>query len=135
MPRLELSLLAKRNAGFHFWKVLVPLAMIVAMAWAVFWIDPEQLAPQMGVSTASVLTLIAFQFSLGYLLPRVSYLTRADRFVLGASTLVFLALAEAILSSRLAAAGRIELALRMDRHSRWIYPVLFLAMALRTLRF
>jgi len=98
-------------------------------------LDPEQLAPQMGVSTASVLTLIAFQFSLGYLLPRVSYLTRADRFVLGASTLVFLALAEAILSSRLAAAGRIELALRMDRHSRWIYPVLFLAMALRTLRF
>ena len=53
------------------------------MSWAVFWINPRYLPAQVGVSTSAVLTLIAFQFSLGYLLPKVSYLTRADRFVMG----------------------------------------------------
>ncbi len=67
LARLSLSLVAERYPQFHVWKVLVPLTMIVFMAWAVFSVDPQQLSPQMGVSTASVLTLIAFQFSLGYL--------------------------------------------------------------------
>lgn len=30
--------------GFCIWKVLVPLALIVMMSWAVFWIDPAELA-------------------------------------------------------------------------------------------
>ena len=33
------------------------------MAWTVFWIDPKEIGPQVGVSTASVLTLIAFQYA------------------------------------------------------------------------
>ena len=95
------------------------------MAGTVFWIDPSEMAAQLGISTASVLTLIAFQFSLGHLLPRISYLTRADKFVLGSTILVFLALAEATITGRIAKSGRQELSLKIDRWSRLIYNVLF----------
>ena len=64
------------------------------MSWAVFWVDPKEIGPQLGLAATSMLTLIAFQFAFTGLLPRISYLTRADRFVFSASLLVFLALVE-----------------------------------------
>ncbi len=49
-----------------------------------------------------MLTLIAYRFLLGGMLPRISYLTRLDYFLLGSTVLVFLALVEAACTSRLA---------------------------------
>ena len=95
------------------------------MAWTVFWVDPENVGPQLGISTASVLTLIAFQFSLVRMLPRVSYLTRIDLFLLGATVLVFLALGGSVLTSKFARAGELAKAQKIDRHARWAYTLLF----------
>jgi len=111
----------------------MPLGLIVFMAWTVFWIDPKHLAPQIGVSTATVFTLIAFQLGLGRFLPRVSYLTRADKFLLGATGLVFLALGEAIMTSKLADSDREKLSRRIDLWSRWTYPALFALLLIFTL--
>jgi len=60
--------------------MLLPLALIVLMAWSVFWIDPALLPTQIGVSTASVFSLIAFRFGTRDLLPPVHYMTRGDFF-------------------------------------------------------
>ena len=115
-----------RPRGFFLIKVLLPLCLIVCMSWAVFWMNPKYLPPQIGVSTSAVLTLIAFQFSLGYLLPRLSYLTRADRFVMGSAVLVFGAFGEALLTSSLADRGQNERALKIDGIARWVFPIGFL---------
>lgn len=96
------------------------------MSSAVFWINPRHLAPQIGIATSAVLTLIAFQFSLGYLLPRLSYLTRADRFVMGSMALVFLAFGEAVCTGFLADKDRQALALKLDRAARLLFPLGFL---------
>jgi hypothetical protein len=133
LSRIDFSLLAKRYADFYLWKVLLPLALIVLMASTVFWIDPNEVGAQISVSTASVLTLIAFQISFGYLLPRVSYFTRADIFIFGSTLLVFFALAEAILTSRLAKSGRQKLSLLIDRVSRLVYLLLFAGLIIYTL--
>lgn len=127
LSRTVFRLEVERQKGFYLWKVLFPLGLIVFMSWTVFWIDPSDLAPQLAVATSAVLTLIAFQFSLGYLLPKLSYLTRADRFLLGAMLLVFLALGEAVLTSLLAGRGNAALAIRVDRVMRWLFPLGFLA--------
>jgi len=107
--------------------------LIVFMAGSVFWIDPTELGPQIAVATASVFTLIAFLFSLGYLLPRVSYLTRVDQFVLGSTLLVFSAFGEAILTSKLAREGNPSLSGTIDRWARGIYPAVFAALAVVSL--
>ncbi len=116
----------QRRLGFYTLKTFLPLTLIVVMSWAVFWIKPGLLPPQIGVSTSAILTLIAFQFSLGYLLPRLSYLTRADRFLIGSTLLVFLAFGEAIRTSYLANRDQEQKALKIDRISRVLFPVLFL---------
>lgn len=116
----------QRRIGFYTMKTFLPLALIVCMSWAVFWIKPGLLPPQIGVSTSAILTLIAFQFSLGYMLPRLSYLTRADRFLIGSTLLVFGAFGEALRTSYLANRDQEEKALRIDRISRIVFPVAFL---------
>jgi hypothetical protein len=101
------------------------MGLIVFMAWTVFWLDPSQLGPQLGVATASVISFVAFQIKLQEMLPGVDYLTRMDRYILGATILVFLAFGEAILTGGLAAKGRADLSRRIDRWSRWVYVILF----------
>ncbi len=120
------ALTLQRLFCYYFWKVILPLGLIVAMSWAVFWIDPQHLAPQMTLSSAAVFALIAFQLSLGYMLPKISYLTRMDLYVLGSTILVFSALAEGVLTARLASTGRGETGRSLDRASRWAFPAVFL---------
>ena len=115
----------RRRVGFYTLKTFLPLTLIVCMSWAVFWIKPGMLPPQIGVATSAVLTLIAFQFSLGYMLPRLSYLTRADRFLIGSTLLVFLAFGEALWTSYLATHDMEARAARIDSVSRVIFPLGF----------
>lgn len=129
LPRILYRATVTRNRGFFVIKVLIPLSLIVFMSWAVFWINPRYLPAQVGVSTSAVLTLIAFQFSLGYLLPKVSYLTRADRFVMGSALLVFLAFGEALLTASLADRDKTELAHKIDTRSRLVFPLAFIVVA------
>jgi hypothetical protein len=132
-PQIRYRLEVERNRAYYVQKVFLPLILIVFMSWAVFWIDPKLVPPQVGISTSAVLTLIAFLFSLAYTLPRLSYLTRADRFVMGATVLVFFAFGEALLSTGLASRGRERLALRIDRVSRVAFPTAFGAILLHAL--
>ena len=118
---------ARRDSGYFVLTMMVPLTFIVLMAWMVFWIDPSLLPSQIGLSTASVFSLIAYRTALRVALPMVSYMTKADIFILGATVLVFGALAYAIATGHLAKTGREKLARRLDRSARWIYLVLLAA--------
>jgi hypothetical protein len=119
--RIDLAI--SREAGFYVFKTFVPLMLIVFMSWAVFWIDPNQIGPQIALAATAMLTLIAYQFTFASMLPRISYLTIADRFTLGSSVLVFGALVEAVVTSTLARQGRLELAGRVDRWARALFPL------------
>ncbi len=125
LAALRFSVTAERDPTFFLWRIVLPLCLIVCMSWSVFWIDPTVLPAQMGVSTSSVLTLIAFYLAVGNMLPRIPYLTRLDRFLVGATLLVFLAFAEAVITTTLNRHGRTELSARIDRWSRVAFPMVF----------
>jgi hypothetical protein len=125
IARLDIRLLAKRHPGYYLWKVIFPLCLIVLMAWSVFWIDPSQIGPQLGLSTATVFTLIAFRFTLGFFMPHVAYFSRLDTFVLLCTFLVFIALGLAITTSRLGSKDKLDLAKKIERTSRIVYLVIF----------
>ncbi len=115
---------ARRHLNFYLWSVILPLVMVVLMAWIVFWIDPGVVAPRVGLGATSVLTLVAYRFALQSHVPNLSYLTRMDIFLLGAFVLVFGALAIAVITGNLHAAGRNDLERRVTLGARWLYPVL-----------
>ena len=116
----------QRLQGYWFWMLVLPLSLIVLMSWSVFWLDPQAFAPQITVGSSAIFTLIAFRLALGERLPQISYLTQADKLVLAATLLVFMALGQAVLTSRLAQRDQLALARRIDVHFRWIYPALYL---------
>jgi len=121
---------ASRRIGYYVWKMLIPLMLIVAMSWIVFWMDPELAAPQISVSVTAMLTLIAYRFMVGGMLPQISYLTRLDIFVLASTVLVFLTIVEATVTIVQAKQGNKERALAIDRLSRWVVPPAFVAVVL-----
>ncbi|UCE41408.1 MAG: hypothetical protein JSV17_18585 [Candidatus Aminicenantes bacterium] len=125
LARIDFPLHCQRHTGYFFIKLLIPLSLIVLMAWAVFWIDPSALGPQIGLPTSAVFTFILFNFRIGQVLPRISYLTRIDRFVLGATFLVFMALGEAVMTTMLARKGKEDLAKNIDKIARYLYLLLF----------
>ena len=120
MP-LRFTLPVEREYTYYFWRLIFPLALITLMAWAVFWLEPTQLAPQVTVSTGAIFSLMAFLVSQGQILPTVSYLTAADKLIVACVILVFVAFGEAILAGTLAQKGRVALAQSFDRAGRWAY--------------
>ncbi len=133
LNRMDFVLKAERERDYYIWKVIAPLCLIVLMAWAVFWIDPKHLGPQVGLSTATVFTLIAYRFSIGFTLPKVAYFTRMDNFVLLSTVLVFVALGTAIGTSKISSDGNTKLALNIEKYMRAVYVIIFLAIIVFTL--
>ncbi len=118
---------AKRHILYYVWQVIVPLVFIVVMSWGAFWIDPEHAGAQIGVATSSMLTLIAYRFMLGDLLPRLPYMTRMDFFTLAATTLVFLAFVEVVTTTILVYKKKAELARKIDICARSIFPIVYIS--------
>ncbi len=121
---------ARRFLGFYLSKAILSVAIIVLMSWIVFWIAPKNIAPRMSVSVTAMLTLIAYRFLLGQMLPPLSYLTRMDHFLLGSTCLVFAAIVEVAAASHFHDSDRTDRALALDRFSRWAFPCAFLALGL-----
>ena len=121
----------ERHVGYYVWKVMVPLLLIVFMSWVVFWIDPANFGPQIGAATASMLTLISYRFALDRLVPKISYFTRMDWFITGSTMLVFLALIQAIWTSRIMTQEKQHAASKADRICRWLFPAMFVLVLLR----
>jgi len=116
---------AQRHLGFYVGKAFVSVAIIVFMSWVVFWLGPMHVGPRLSVSVTSMLTLVAYRFLLGQSLPPVSYLTRLDYFLLGATILVFIALIQVAATSTMNAGDRPDRAITMNRLSRWVFPTVF----------
>ena len=120
----EMKINIHRQATYYILKVIIPLCLIVIMSWLPRWIDPEQIGTNIGVSTSAFLTLVAYLFAITVLLPRVSYITRIDRFILLSTLMVFAGLIQTVFNTVLIRGKRLQRAERIDRWSRFVYPIL-----------
>lgn len=120
----------ERDTTYYLVKVIAPLLLIIAMSWTVFWTDPAESGIRISIAITSMLTLIAYRFSIGEMVPKVSYLTRLDFFILGSTLFVFLVLLLVIASLNLANSRNFDLARRLDRWYRIAFPALLLLVTL-----
>ncbi len=123
--RFDFQITAHRITAYYTWKIILPLCLIVAMSWCVFWINPARFGPQIGLSATSMLTLIAFIFATTSMVPKLGYFTILDLFIIGATVLVFLALIQSLTTSYLVSMERTVLATRIDRICRIVFPLAF----------
>jgi hypothetical protein len=120
----EMRISIVRQPTYYILKVIIPLCLIVIMSWLPRWIDPEQTGTNIGVSTSSFLTLVAYLFAITVLLPRVSYITRIDRFILLSTLTVFAGLLQTVANTVIVRGDKKRLAERFDRWTRLVYPLL-----------
>jgi hypothetical protein len=123
--RLTYSIEAQRNSRYYILTVFLPVSLIVIMSWLVFWLPPDVIPSRVGISTASIFSLIAFILSIRMSLPRVSYVTHADLFLLGCTLIVILALAIVVMGSRWVKSDRLTDALRLNAWARGVYVILY----------
>ena len=123
---VSFKVIVKRKLGYYWLHIILPLIFIVIMSMTIFWIPPHQQGVQIGISTTSMLTLIAYKFSISGSIPAVSYLTRLDTFILVSTVLVFFALIHSIVTAQMVDKGREKLAIKLDWINRFLFPAAFL---------
>jgi hypothetical protein len=125
--RYVLEIEIARKPGFYYWKVFLPLIVIVALSWSVFWMTDERFSARSRISATGVLTVVAYQFVFAENLPRVGYLTLLDQVMIGSFGLLAVTVLESLLVDR-ANKDDPARAIQIDRTSRWLFPAVYAAM-------
>jgi hypothetical protein len=122
---LILAIAAQRKAGFYVLTLALPMTLILFMAWTVHWLQPSVVPPRMGMSTASVFSLIALGVSFRLSLPQIDYITRADGFVMYSTLLVLFSLGTTVIATRWVNEQREDAAIRLTVYARWAFPLVY----------
>jgi len=80
--RIFVKLNIKRNINYFIFKIIIPVFLILTISWSVMWIPPNQVESRLTTSIVSLLALIAYNFVFNEDLPKLSYLTSLDRYIL-----------------------------------------------------
>ena len=122
---LTFAVLAEREPTFYILTLALPMTLILFLAWMAHWIPVELIPPRMGTASATVFSLIALGVSMRLTLPKITYLTNADRFSLFATLLVLVSLAVTVVTVRWASKDRIDAATRLAKQARIAFPLLY----------
>lgn len=133
IPGMTFHMEVARHHGYYLLKVILPLCLIVAMSWVAFSIDPEEISTNISVAITAVLTIVAYRFAISESLPKVSYMTRMDAFILGSMIMVFMTVGQIVINASLVKRGLQHRARKLDIMARIIYPVTFAILTLWTL--
>jgi len=120
--RAVIGLHVSREWGFYVYKLWIPLFLIVALSWSVFWMQGESLANRIRMAATAFLTVVAYQFAIAGSLPKVAYLTIMDRLMIASFVLIALTALESMVVVKLERAHPEHVA-RLDRMSRWLFPM------------
>ena len=117
--RFAFELALERRSVFYLWKVILPLLLLVALSWSVFWMSEESLARRTGVTLTTLLTVVAYQFIVSEALPRLAYLTHLDVLMLLSFTSIA---ATAVVNWAVTPTVRDAAPSPLDRTCRWLFP-------------
>ncbi|MDB5108418.1 MAG: neurotransmitter-gated ion-channel ligand-binding protein [Candidatus Binatus sp.] len=127
LSEIRFEILVHRRSPFYVWKVFLPLALMVFLSWAIFWVEASDLTNQVTIAVTTMLTVIAFAFAISSTMPRVPYLTYIDAFFLQCYVFVFIAMAELMtVHVTHSSEKRRDLGLRIRRISRFGVPIAFM---------
>ena len=79
---LDIEITIVRNYAHYVWKIMLPVFLILCVAWYVLWIPTEKYEARLNTSIIALLALIAYNFVFQDDIPKLEYLTDMDRFIL-----------------------------------------------------
>jgi len=80
--KIQYSFDLNRKYFYYILKIILPVIFLVWLSFSVFYIRAEALQSKLSVSMGSLLTLVAYNFIFGDDLPKLSYITVLDAWIL-----------------------------------------------------
>jgi Neurotransmitter-gated ion-channel ligand binding domain len=117
------SFTAKRHLDYYFFRIFLPLLLIVSVAYATFFM--RDYSKRVDYSAANLLTFVMFNFAVGSDLPRLGYLTFIDSILVLAFVVTAVTVITNVIIKRLDITGKKTVAKRWDRTILWGYPILY----------
>ncbi|CAH8469114.1 unnamed protein product [Heterobilharzia americana] len=81
-PCVSVTCRAARRPGYFYWNVFLIMFFITGLSFATFAVPPERPENRLQLSFTLFLTSVAFKFVINQSLPKISYLTYMDKYVL-----------------------------------------------------
>ena len=79
---LDIEIIIERNFQHYLLKIMLPVFLILCVAWYVLWIPTEKYEARLNTSIIALLALIAYNFVFQDDIPKLEYLTDMDWFIL-----------------------------------------------------
>jgi len=79
---LTLSLEVERSQLYYIFKIILPVLLILSVAWYVLWIPTDDIESRLTTSIVALLSLIAYNFVFQDVIPKLDILTSLDKFIL-----------------------------------------------------
>jgi len=114
VSRFNFEFQAKRHRSYYFFRILLPLAVIIAVSWSLFFL--KDYAKRVDAAGANLLLFIAFNFAISSDLPRLGYLTFLDSLLISAFLVTAVVLILAVYLRREDMKGRDAFVAKVDRY-------------------
>jgi hypothetical protein len=124
VPRFDFEFRAKRHVEYYFFRILLPLSVIISVSWILFFL--KDYAKRVDAAGANLLLFIAFNFAISNDLPRLGYLTFLDTLLISAFLVTAVVLILAVYLRRQDMKGRQEFVAKVDRYVIIFYPLAYI---------
>lgn len=114
----------QRQAASYAFKILVPLLIILAMTYLVFFLPADQHGTSATVAMTGLLSVMAFNVAVSGNMPDIGYLVLSDKFFIATFLLLLVTLIETFVIFTLDRKGKPELAVRIEKTARVVFPLL-----------
>jgi len=94
--QIVVNIAIQRRHAYYLSKILLFIAMIVIMSWCVFFFDQSDVGSRIGVVVTLFLAEVAFNFVLSSSLPKISYNTSLDQYLIVSYIYIFSSLVECV---------------------------------------
>jgi hypothetical protein len=123
---LEVYIIIERYFHYFLFKIILPVFLILVLAWSTFWINAREIESRLTVSVVCFLSLVAYTFVIDESLPKLPYLTVLDAIILLAYVFSAIPTFQSIYSFILLEKNGIEFANKLDKRFQKYIPITFI---------
>lgn len=123
--RFTFTFPAHRHIDYYVYRIFLPLALIVLVAYATFFM--LDYSKRVDYAAANLLTFVMFNFAVSSDLPRLGYLTFTDCILVISFIITAVTVVSNVVMRRLSVTEKEHVARKWDGIILWGYPLLYVA--------
>ncbi len=125
--QLKVSVIVERKPLHTLLSAIFPMVVLVCLTWVVFWMDKSNVTERINISFIGILSVVAYYLVIQDDIPEINYLTLIDVFFILTFFILAASVMESIVVEKYNQRGMEATGDKVDKISRWAFPLLFFA--------